>query len=98
MSRRRAYEFHRECGKGFFLSNHLRKTKMFADLRNAESLTIEEESIGTKTSIDSDCNTFQERVTQLGLSPSQCQFAQSRSSLMIKLSNNLIKKLIKPPF
>ncbi len=66
---------------------------MFAELRKADSSTIEEESIGTKTSFDSDCNTFQDRVAQLGFTPSQCQLSQSRSYLMTKLSNDLIKKL-----
>ena len=93
MLRKRAYGYRRECGKGFFLPNHLRHTKKLADLSKKDSLTIEEESIGTKTSIDSDCNTCQERGPQLGLTPSKCQLAQSNSYLTTKLSNNLIKKL-----
>ena len=60
---------------------------------NAERSTIEEESIGTKTSLDSDCNTINERVSQLGIGTPPCLTRQSHSHLMTQLCKYLIKKL-----
>jgi len=74
-----------ESGKSFQLSSALKTQKvLLANLRKTESSTIEEESVGTKTSLDSDCTSFCEKIAQLGITTPPLR--QSQSYLINKLT------------
>lgn len=56
------------------------KTHFFNDIKPLQNQIIEEESAGTKTSLDSECDNFNEKVIQLSALPGIRRISKSTPS------------------